>query len=136
MNGPNFIRVMLVDNYDVVRSSLAISLATYANIEIVAEAANGLEAIEQCERTLPDVILMDLMMPEMNGVEATAIIRERWPVVKIIGLTNSINAALKQSALDAGVHEFLLKNISLKQIATTIQQVTSSNTPEVSNEKG
>jgi len=123
MNRPATIRVMIVDNYEILRSILSLSLTVYTDIQVVAEAANGLEAIELCAQIEPDVILMEALMPHMDGIQAATQIRQQWPEVKIITLTSSVDPSLKQTALEAGVHEFLLKNVSLKQIAVAIRRV-------------
>jgi len=126
MNQPATIRVMVVDDHEIIRSILSLSLTVYPDIQVVAEAADGLEAIDLCEQTEPDVILMDLLMPELDGVETTTQIRAQWPAVKIISLTNSVDQSLKRAALAAGVHEFLIKNVSIGQIVAAIHRVVAS----------
>lgn len=127
MNEAGPIRVMVVDDYDIIRSILSLSLTARDHIEVVAEAADGLEAIELCAQTGPDVILMDIMMPRMDGIRATSRIRQAWPEVKIISLTNAVDESLKQAALKAGVHEFLFKNVSVEQIVAAIHRVIGCN---------
>ena len=78
------IRVMLVDDHAMVRRGLAAFLKSKTDLELVGEASNGQEALEACDRVQPDVILMDLMMPKMDGAAATRAIRERWPHVQVI----------------------------------------------------
>lgn len=83
----NSIRVMVVDDHAMVRKGLATFLKVKADLELVGEASDGQEALHVCERVQPDVILMDLVMPRMDGTAATRIIRERWPQVQVIALT-------------------------------------------------
>ena len=84
------IRVMIVDDHGMVRRGLATILKVRADLQLVGEAGNGQEALDTCEEARPDVILMDLVMPEMSGPEATRAIRERCPNVQVIALTLSL----------------------------------------------
>ena len=84
MSTSNKIRVMIVDDHGMVRLGLAAYLRNNPDMEVVGEARNGQEAIRMCEQTHPDVILMDLVMPELNGVAATRIINKKWPQVQVI----------------------------------------------------
>src|SRR5215207_9316603 len=84
----SMIRVMLVDDHKVVRSGLSALLYAYDDFELVGEAADGEEAVRLCERVQPDIILMDLIMPRMDGPTATRAIRERYPKVQILVLTS------------------------------------------------
>jgi len=88
MNASQKIRVMLVDDHNVVRSGLATFLRAYEDLELVGEARNGVDAVNLCHRNKPDVILMDLMMPEMDGIAATRAILDDYPDVKIIAMTS------------------------------------------------
>jgi len=117
----NPIRVMLVDDHDMVRRGLAAFLQIKADLELVAEASNGQEAVAVCERVQPDVILMDLVMPEMDGTEATQIIRQRWPQVQVIALTSFQERKLVQGALQAGAISYLLKNVSVDDLTAAIR---------------
>ena len=114
------VRVMIVDDHDMVRRGLAAFLRVKADLELVGEASNGRKAIEMCERTRPDVILMDLVMPKMSGAEATRIILERWPQVHVIALTSFGEKALVQEALEAGAISYLLKNVSADDLTEAI----------------
>ena len=82
------IRVLVVDDHAMVRRGLAAFLKAKPDLELVGEACNGGEAITLCEQLQPDIVLMDLVMPEMNGVAATRTIRSRWPAVQVIALTS------------------------------------------------
>ena len=96
------IRVMLVDDHNVVRSGLATFLKAYDDFELVGEAKNGLEALNLCHKKKPDVILMDLMMPEMGGIAATQAILADYPDIKIIAMTSFENEELVHGVLAAG----------------------------------
>jgi NarL family two-component system response regulator LiaR len=115
------IRVMLVDDHTMVRRGLATFLQVSDNLELVGEADNGEGAIELCARLLPDVILMDMMMPDMDGVTATRLIRQQFPTVQVIALTSFKEAGLVQSALQAGAIGYLLKDISADELARAIR---------------
>jgi NarL family two-component system response regulator LiaR len=118
-SGP--IRVMVVDDHAMVRTGLATFLQVSDDLELVGQATNGHEAVELCERFQPDVILMDLVMPEMDGVTATRIIRERWPQVQVIALTSFQEKELVQDALEAGAISYLLKNLSIDDLTEAVR---------------
>lgn len=115
------IRVLLVDDHTVVRSGLSAFLLAYDDLELVGEASNGADALQQCEQKLPDVVLMDLVMPGMNGVEATQTIRVNWPRTQVIALTSFPEEDLVQGALRAGAISYLLKNVSADELAGAIR---------------
>jgi two-component system, NarL family, response regulator LiaR len=125
MNTPQKIRVMLVDDHNVVRSGLAAFLRAYKEFELVGEARNGLEAIQLCHRLNPDVILMDLVMPEMDGIAATRSILEDCPDIKIIAMTSFEEEELVQGVLSAGAISYLLKNITADELAKAIRDAVS-----------
>lgn len=112
MNDPAFIRVLIVDDHGMVRKGLVAYLSNRPDILIVGEARDGCEAISQCEQLHPDVLLMDLVMPEMGGVAATRVIHQRWPQVQMIALTSFQEKELVQDALQAGAIGYLLKNVT------------------------
>jgi two-component system, NarL family, response regulator LiaR len=116
------IRVMLVDDHNVVRGGLATFLKAYDDFELVGEARNGLEAVNLCPQKKPDVILMDLIMPELGGVAATHTIHQRWPSVQVIALTSFQEKELVQDALQAGAIGYLLKNVSGDELSEAIRQ--------------
>jgi NarL family two-component system response regulator LiaR len=95
-----------------VRKGLVAYLSNRPDILIVGEARDGCEAISQCEQLHPDVLLMDLVMPEMGGVAATRVIHQRWPQVQMIALTSFQEKELVQDALQAGAIGYLLKNVT------------------------
>ncbi len=121
MADPDKIRVMLVDDHGMVRRGLAAFLSIQPDLSLVGEAANGQEAIMECERIQPDVILMDLVMPEMDGATAIKIIKERWPDVQIIALTSFPEKDLVHRALQAGAISYILKNVSANDLAKAIR---------------
>jgi NarL family two-component system response regulator LiaR len=125
MNNAQIIRVMLVDDHNVVRSGLATFLRAYDDLELVAEARNGLEAVRLCREKQPDVILMDLMMPEMDGIEATHAILAEYPEIKIIAMTSFEDQQLVQGVLAAGAISYLIKNVTSDELAKAIRDAYS-----------
>jgi two-component system, NarL family, response regulator LiaR len=119
------IRVMLVDDHDLLRQGMALFLKTRDDLELVAEAENGAKAVERCKQLRPDVVLMDLMMPEMNGVEATRQIRECCPDTQVIVLTSFDQDNLVSEAIQAGALSYLLKNVSTDKLAEAIRAAHS-----------
>jgi two-component system, NarL family, response regulator LiaR len=119
------IRVMLVDDHNVVRSGLATFLRAYEDLELVGEARNGLEAVNLCREKKPDVILMDLMMPEMDGIAATRAILADYPDVKIIAMTSFEDEELVHGVLAAGAISYLLKNVTSDELAKAIRDAVS-----------
>jgi NarL family two-component system response regulator LiaR len=115
------IRVLLVDDHAVVRSGLGAFLLAFDDLELVGEAGNGEEAVRLCEQLQPDVVLMDLVMPGMDGAAATRAIRERCPHIQVIALTSFREEELVQRALEAGAISYLLKNVSADELAEAIR---------------
>jgi NarL family two-component system response regulator LiaR len=115
------IRVLLVDDHAVVRSGLGAVLLSYDDMTLVGEAGNGEEAIRLCEKLQPDVVLMDLMMPVMDGVTATMSIRKQWPKINVIALTSFKEKEMVEGALKAGAMSYLLKNVSANELVTAIR---------------
>jgi two-component system, NarL family, response regulator LiaR len=115
------IRVLLVDDHAVVRSGLGAVLLTYDDMTLVGEAGNGEEAVRLCEKLQPDVVLMDLLMPIMDGVAATTAIRKQWPKINIIALTSFKEKEMVEGALKAGAMSYLLKNVSAAELITAIR---------------
>jgi len=119
-SGITEIRIMLVDDHQVVRSGLKAFLSVYDEFVFVGEASNGIEALELCTQCKPDIVLMDLLMPEMNGAEATKEIRRLCPNVQVIVLTSFREESLVEEALRAGAIGYLLKDVSADEIASAI----------------
>ena len=115
------IRVMLVDDHMMVRRGLATILQVFDDLELVGEAADGAAAIQLCASLLPDVILMDLVMPDIDGVMVTQAIRQRFPTVQILALTSFKEDELVQSALEAGAIGYLLKDVTAEELAQAIR---------------
>lgn len=115
------IRVMLVDDHAVVRSGLSAFLSVHTDLELVGEAENGEQAVLRVASLKPDVILMDLMMPVMDGVAATAAIKQAHPHTQIIVLTSFQEDELVQNALKAGAVGYLMKNVSARELAAAIR---------------
>jgi len=125
MNPSYPIRVMVVDDHGMVRRGLATILKVKADLELVGEASDGQEALQVCEQAQPDVILMDLVMPEMGGAEATRLIRERWPHIQVVALTSFQEKELVREALQAGAIGYLLKNVSADDLAAAIREAAA-----------
>jgi NarL family two-component system response regulator LiaR len=125
MSETSTIRVMLVDDHDMVRKGLGVLLRVKGDLELVGEAENGEEAVHLCEKLRPDVVLMDLKMPKMNGAAATQVIKERWPRVQVIALTSFQEKELVQEALKAGAISYLLKNVSAGDLADAIRSASA-----------
>lgn len=119
---PDRIRVLLVDDHAVVRSGLSAFLLAFDDLELAGEARDGREAVRFCEERRPDVVLMDLVMPGMDGVAATRAIRERCPEVQVIVLTSFKEEELVRGALEAGAIGYLLKNVSADELAEAIRK--------------
>lgn len=114
------IRVAIADDHAIVRSGLANFLRAFPDVELVGEASNGREILELCPKVQPDVILMDLVMPEMSGVDAIRLIRHQYPQVQILALTSFDDEELVERALEAGAIGYILKNISIHEMVRAI----------------
>ena len=125
MGGSAPIRVMLVDDHAVVRSGLKAFLLAYDDLKLVGEAGSGFEALAQLDKARPDVILMDLMMPEMDGAATTKAIRERRPDVQVVVLTSFPEEDLVTKALQAGAISYLLKNVSAAELSDAIRKANT-----------
>ena len=115
------IRIVIADDHNVVRSGLSAFLQVFGDFELVGEAADGREAVEACEAFHPDVVLMDLVMPVMDGAQATREIRERFEDIQVIVLTSFKEEELIEGALQAGAIGYLLKNVSADELAEAIR---------------
>lgn len=117
----NPIRVMVVDDHDIVRLSIKTSLNASPDLEVSAEACDGNMAVALYQRVQPDVVLMDLKMPGMDGIEATRQIRAKNPDAIVVALSSFSEYALVRSALDAGITSYLLKDIGLETLAQAVR---------------
>jgi len=119
---PVAIRVAIVDDHEMVRRGLADFIHIYKDFVLVGEASDGEEAVKMCRKTKPDVILMDLVMPNLNGVEATRQINCKFPETRIIALSSYDDERLVPAALDAGAISFLQKNVTMSELADAIRK--------------
>lgn len=118
----HLISVMVVDEHPMVRRGILIFLKNKPDLQMVGEACNGQEAVDLCEKLKPDVILMDLRMPVLDGVAATRIIHKRFPDIRIVALTTFQEKQLVHDALEAGAISYLLKDVSGDELAEAIRQ--------------
>lgn len=114
------VRVLLVDDHAVVRQGLRLFLGLDDRIEVVGEAGNGEEALSEAEALRPDVVVMDLMMPVMDGIAATRELRRRWPEIEVIALTSTLEEHKVNGAIDAGAISYMLKDASSDALAEAI----------------
>jgi DNA-binding NarL/FixJ family response regulator len=119
------IKLMLVDDHAVLRDGLKNIVGMEADIEVVAEAVNGNDAIAKVDEILPDVILMDINIPEKNGIEATSVIKERYPAVKILILTMHDHDEFFMSAIREGADGYLLKDAPSQHVIDAIRAVAN-----------
>src|SRR5262249_14626786 len=119
----NPIRILVVDDHPLLREGIAALIAEQADLRLVAEAANGREAIERFREVQPDITLMDLQMPEMGGIEAIEAIRGEFPSARIIVLTTYAGDVLAQRALRAGAQAYVLKGLVRKDLLEVIRSV-------------
>ncbi|CAM3782119.1 response regulator [Mesobacillus thioparans] len=117
------IKVLIADDHHVVRRGLAFFLRTQEQLEIVGEASNGKEAVELADTLKPDMILMDLIMPEMNGIEATKIIKAKSPEIKIMMLTSYSDQEHVIPAIEAGASGYQLKDIQPDELVRSIIRI-------------
>jgi len=134
-NLPHPIRVMVVDDHPMVRRGLATILKVFPDLELAGEASTGEMAVQLCQQIKPDVILMDMLLPDMDGVATTRIIHKQSPEVKIVALSSYKDEALVLNVMQAGAIGYLLKDVSANDLAQAIRgalagQITLS--PEAS----
>jgi DNA-binding NarL/FixJ family response regulator len=114
---------MLVDDHDIVRKGLAKIVMNEDGMKIVGEAKNGMEALEKVQELMPDAIVMDINMPEMNGVEATKKIKAKWPMIKIIGLSFYEDKKIAEVMRKAGASAFITKSNVIKELCSAIRSL-------------
>ncbi len=115
------IRVLIVDDHPNVRRGLSAVFEVWDDLELVGEAQNGKQAVELAEQLQPDVVLMDLIMPVMDGIVATRIIRQKFPHIQVVVLTSSVETELINQALEAGAHSSVTKTVTIDQLAAAIR---------------
>ena len=128
------IRVIIADDHVMVRSGLRLFLLAFEDLKMIGEAANGEEAIRLCNREKPDVILMDMVMPVVDGIQATSEIRYHFPHTQVVGLTTFYEPEMIQRMLDAGAISFLLQSVSAAELAGAIRDANngkSTISPEI-----
>ncbi len=128
MSDSGQIRVIIVDDHEIVRNGLSVFLETCEDLELVGEASNGAEAVQLCAEVNPDVVVMDLVMPEVDGIEATRIIRRNHPQTQVVALTSFENDELVPAVLKAGAISYLLKNVSIDELAEGIRKAHQGQT--------
>ncbi len=122
-------RVLLVDDHQLIRSGLALMLEPCEDLEVVGQAANGAEALELVPDTTPDVVLMDLSMPVMDGVQATRVIRSQFPDVAVVVLTSFADQSRVSEALAAGAVGYLLKDSDPRDLIAGIRSAAAGHAP-------
>jgi two-component system, NarL family, response regulator LiaR len=115
------IRILVADDHAMVRRGLATFLKVYDDLALVGEAENGEEAVRRCAEQQPDVVLMDMVMPGMDGVQATRAIRSQFPAVQVIALTSFKEGDLIKKAMEAGAIGYLLKDVSADELVQAIR---------------
>lgn len=121
MGMPDRIRVLFVDDHLMVRRGLAAMLSVYDDLELVGETGNAEEAIHLCAELRPDVVLMDLLLPDMDGASATEIIRRQSPAIQVIALTSFEDDELLRRVIQAGAIGYLLKNVGADDLVAAIR---------------
>lgn len=116
------IKVLIVDDHPLVRQGISSLLDLYDDMEVVGEAENGKVAMEMCEKFNPDIVLMDLIMPDINGAEATRKILKDLPSIKVVILTSFTDKKLIEDSLKSGAVGYVLKNISGDDLVNTIRK--------------
>ena len=122
------IRVMLVDDHTMVRRGLAAFLKVFDDLQLAGEAESGAAAIQLCGEILPDVVLMDMVMPDMDGATATHAIRQKFPQVQVLALTSFKEGDLVKNALEAGAIGYLLKDVSADDLVQAIRAAHAGRT--------
>jgi two-component system, NarL family, response regulator LiaR len=118
------IRVLIVDDNSMVRQGVALFMQLFDDIEVVGTANNGAAAIEACGTLQPDVVLMDVLMPVMDGIAATGIIHERWPDMRVIGFTNFRDEHSAHAMMACGAVNYVQKEIGINELADVIRKAT------------
>ncbi|MCU0466421.1 MAG: response regulator transcription factor [Anaerolineae bacterium] len=121
MGSAGVIRVVIIDDHDIVRRGLAMFLSGFDDLELVGEASTAVEAVRVCGDCTPDVVLMDMVMPDTDGVSLTATLKRLYPALPIVILSSSKEDHQIQGALQAGAIGYLLKNVSVFEMAETIR---------------
>lgn len=121
------IHILIVDDHEIIRRGLSVLLESHADFRLIGEASNGIQALEQCAKLHPDVVLMDLKMPQMDGVQATRLIRAGYPCVRVIILTCASDPEAVTMAIQAGAISYLEKDVSHEHLASAIRAAYQGN---------
>ena len=119
------IRIVTVDDHEILRGGVKFALLAFDDLELVGEARHGEEAVHLCEQLQPDVVLMDLLMTGMNGVEATRAIRKKFAEIQVLILTSFLENDLVRQAMQAGAIGYLLKGVPIDELADTLRAAAS-----------
>jgi DNA-binding NarL/FixJ family response regulator len=119
------IKVLLVDDNELLRRGLHAAIEAYDDIHVIGQGGTGKEAVQLCRELVPDVVLMDIKMPVMNGVDATRLIHQEFPSIGIVILTNDTHDGIEEAAREAGAKAFLTKDVTLEAIANAIRAAVS-----------
>jgi len=122
------IKIMLVDDHAIVRAGLRTVIASIDGMKVVAEAADGLQAIERCRKMRPDFIIMDITMPKMDGIESTREILAEFPEVKVLALSMHSKAHFVNNILQAGASGYLLKDCVMEELPQAINEILNGET--------
>ena len=123
MQSQEQIKVFIVDDHEIFRNGLKMVINRFKNAKVIAEATSGKEFLELLDKNLPDIVLMDIEMPEMNGIEATKKALEKYPELKITALSMFNEDNYVESMIDSGVRGFLLKNINKEKLGKALETV-------------
>jgi NarL family two-component system response regulator LiaR len=121
MNTDHKIKVLIIDDHDMVRKSLTILLQSYEDFEVVGDIDNAQMGLTLCRKFQPDVVLMDILMPGIDGIKATRMIHETWPSMQIIALTSTADEDVIHDVVQAGAISYLLKNGSIDELADAVR---------------
>ena len=122
MNTSQPVRIVIVDDHETLRHTLRLYLQQFEHLQLVGEAGSGYEALQLCAQQKPDVVLMDILMPGMDGIDATRAIRQEHPDVRVIGMTGMEYERLERDALEAGAAAFLYKGMLDDRLVAAIYQ--------------
>jgi len=119
------IRILMVDDHSMVRHALSAMLSALQDMQVVGEAANGREALNLCRKHLPDVVVMDVSMPDMNGIEATERIKAEFPKIRVVAVSMYTDTDLVERMIKAGASGYLLKNASFQELQTAVREAAA-----------
>lgn len=121
MNNQDKIRILIIDDHDMVRKALTILLESFDDMEVIADTDNGQMGVTLCQNYQPDVVLMDIMMPGLDGIATTRLIHTSWPNIQIVALTSAAEEATVHDVLEAGAMSYILKNGSIEEVAEAVR---------------